>query len=205
MVTKINRKDCITHFPKFPLRGYDYVNEEDVISYPKVYKSYILTFSSKTFKGHIRQLGDQLGKLIECLEFASLIFLGDTELSWLNQDNDYKPVKTAQEYLTNHKIGKRFNGGLKIDRNEIPIFIMHLGWLVRCNASLPYFHFLDEKQSILGNVCKYGNVHINSLSKSGNEQLITALEKSSFKYLDSNTCYNQFGSTSRIPGRRTTF
>jgi hypothetical protein len=202
MLTKINRQECIKNYPTFPLRDYDYSKDEEVFSYPNVFKSYVFTLRSKTFKGHIKQLGIQLSKLIESFQFEALIFLGDTELSWLNQNNEYKPAKEAQEYLQAHKIGKRFNGGLKIGRGELPSFVKHLGWLTRCNASLPYFHFVDADQNILGHICKYGNLHIDTLNLSADKQLTASIKKTNFKYLDSSNCYNQFGKTSRIPGRR---
>src|SRR5689334_5065104 len=119
MPVKLNRQDCLKKYPNFPLRAYDNVKDEEVFSYPGVIKRHVVTLSSKTFKGHARQLGIELTKLIKGFNFESLIFLGDTELSWLNQDNEYKPAKEAQQYLAAHNIGKRFNGGLKIDLEEL--------------------------------------------------------------------------------------
>jgi hypothetical protein len=202
MLIKINRQDCLKKYPTFPLSSYDYAKDEEAFFYPKVFKSYILTLSSKTFRGHIRQLGNKLKELTEVLNFAALLFLGDTELPWLHQDNDYKPAKEAQQYLTENKIGKRFNGALQVDKSELPTFIKHLSWLTRCNASLPNFHFTDKGQNFIGNICKYGNLHIDTLNETTDKVLKTAIVKSDFKYLDGNHCYNQFGKTSAIAGRR---
>lgn len=202
MLIKINRQDCLKKYPSFPLRSYNYDKDEEEFYYPKVFKSYILTLSSKSFKGHIRHLGTELLKLTKQLGYSDLTFLGDTELPWLHQDNDYKPAKEAQQYLVDKKVGKRFNGALQVDNSELISFVKHLSWLTRCNASLPYFHFTDNGQNLIGNVCKYGNLHIDTLNEATNKSLNIAITKSDFIFLDGNNCFNQFGKTSAISGRR---
>ena len=158
--------------------------------------------ASKSFKGHITQLGIELLKLTNQLNYDNLVFLGDTELAWLHQDNDYKPAKEAQQYLVDNKIGKRFNGALQIDNSELLAFVKHLSWLTRCNASLPYFHFTDKGQNIIGNICKFGNLHLDTLNEATDKSIRAFVDESRFIYLDSNNCFNQFGKTSSIVGRR---
>ena len=131
------------------------------------------------------------------------IFLGDTETPWLYQDNDYKPVKAAKEYLTFHKIGKRFNGALQVDTAELPTFINHLAWLTRCNAALPTVHFIDKGQNIVGSICKYGNLHLDTLNEQTDKVIALLVESSKFEFGDKNSCYNLFGKTSAISGRQT--
>ena len=189
-------------YPSFPLRNYDYDKDEEVFFYPKVFKKYILTLSSKTFKGHINQFGTELLKLTKQLAYDNLIFLGDTELAWLHQDNEYKPAQEAQQYLVDNKIGKRFNGALQVDNSELVPFVKHLSWLTRCNASLPYFHFTDKGQNIIGNICKYGNLHLDTLNEGADKLIRAFVDESKFIYLDSKTCFNQFGKASAIAGRR---
>jgi hypothetical protein len=201
MIIKINRQDCLSKFPSFPLRSYDYDKDEEVFIYPKIFKSYILTLTSKSFKGHVKQLGTELLKLTKQLGYNNLILLGDTELPWLYQDNDYKPAKEAQQYLIDNKIGKRFNGALQVDNSELVTFVKHLYWLTRCNASLPYFHFTDKGQNIIGNICKYGNLHLDTLNEATDKLIRAFVGDSKFIYLDGNNCFNQFGKTSAITGR----
>lgn len=202
MLHKISRQDCLQQYNCFPLRSYDYEKDEEVFFCPKAFTSYALTLHSKTFRGHIKQLGIELTKLIKQMGFDALIFLGDTELSWLHQDNDYEPAKRAQQYLIKNKIGKRFSGALQVDISELFTFTKHLGWLTRCNASLPDFYFLDAGQNILGSICKYGNLYIDTLKAVADESFTTNVLKTNLTYLDSNGYCNQFGKTSVIAGRR---
>jgi hypothetical protein len=204
MLIKLNREDCLSKYPSLPLRTYDRDEDEEIFHYPKVFKSYILTLASKSFKGHVRQIGVELIKLIKELGYDNLIFLGDTELAWLYQDNDYKPAKEAQQYLVDHKIGRRFNGALQVDSSELLQFVKHLSWLTRCNASLPYFHFTDDGQNFIGHICKYGNLHIDTLNKATDNLLKVCLDNTNFEFLDGHICFNQFGKTSAIAGRRIT-
>jgi hypothetical protein len=203
MLTQIRRKDCLNQYQTFPLRGYDYDKDEETFFYPKVFKSYILTLPSKSFKGRIRALGIEVTKLVRVLQADRLIFLGDTETPWLYQHNDYKPAKEAQEYLADKKVGKRFNGALQVDTAELPTFIKHLAWLTRCNAALPYFHFVDQGQNIIGHICQYGNLHLDTLKEQTDETLKQFMDNSNFKYGDHNSCSNWFGKTSAISGRQT--
>lgn len=203
MLIKINRQDCLKQYETSPWRSYDSKKDEEAFFYPKGYKNYILTLPSKSFKGHAKALGVQVTKLAEALHTDTLIFLGDTETPWLYQDNDYKPVKKAQEYLTANGIGKRFNGALQVNIAELLTFVKHLAWLARCNAALPCFHFIDERQTIVSHICRYGNLHLDTLNEQANRNLEQLVENSRFEYGNTYSCYNRFGKSGAIAGRRT--
>jgi len=197
MPKKINRKDCLTKYPKFPQS--DHLNED--YFFPKVYRGYILMLSSKSTKGHVKSIAKEISNLIQYLRAGSLVFLGDTETPWLYQQNDYKPAMSAFQYLSEKKVGRKFNGGFEIAVDELPIFIAHLFWLVRCNAALPIIHFLDKDQDFIGSICQYGNIHFFTLNKRSDARLQDALIKSPFTILQEEKCYDQFSKTGRIKGR----
>ena len=144
MLIKIKRQDCLDKFPKFPLREYNFIKDEEEYFYPIVYKSYVLTLDSKSLKGHTKKLATELTNLTEKLGFECLIFLGDNKNCWLTKlslgRNDYQLLQDALQYLLDNNVGKTFNGALKVDNSELSTFIKHLFCLVRCDASLPYFH-----------------------------------------------------------------
>ena len=202
MLTKIKREDCLNQYKIFPLSNYDFEKDEDNYFYPEVFRSYILTLPSKTFRGHVSSLGLELTRMVKAFDCGALIFLGDAKTPWLYQNNDYNPVKVAQNYLTANKLGKRFNGAIQPGTSELPTFIKHLAWLTRCNASLPIFHFIDSSQNILGHICKYGNLHLRTLNKHQDNLFKAFMERSKFQYTDRTGCYNWFGKSSAMPGRR---
>lgn len=203
MLSKISRQKCLDEYSVFPTRSYDHEKEEEEFFCPKIFKGYIFTLTSKSFKGHIKVIATELSRWMKEYGSETLIFLGDNELAWLNQENDYKPVKEAQQYLKDNKIGKRFNGAIQVGISELPTFIKHLSWLTRCNAALPYFHFSDEGQNIIGHLCKDGNLHLDTLNEETDQQLRTFIETSKLEYQVGDYCYNQFGKSSVIAGRKT--
>jgi len=202
MLIKINRQDCLDKYSKFPLSWYDELKEEIDHTYPQVHYSYILTLPSKSFSHHIKLLGGKLAKLLDAFGFETLIFLGDTDTAWLFQDSNYKPVKKALNFLKDNKVGKRFNGALQVDKKNLPTFITHLSWLSRCNAALPYFYFTDTGQNIIGTICQYGNLHIDTVNKETDVIFKDLIAKSQFDFLIDKICYNQFSKTSAIKGRQ---
>ena len=199
MFKKINRKGCLAKYPKFPQS--DHLNED--YFFPKVHRGYILKLSSKSIKGHAKNLAKEIGNLILGLGADSWVFLGDTEIPWLYQQNDYTPAKSAFQYLSEKKVGRKFNGGFEIAVDELPIFIAHLFWLVRCNAALPIIHFMDKNQDFIGSICQYGNIHFFTLKKRSDHRLQNTLIKSPFAILQEEKCYDQFSKTGRIKERQT--
>jgi len=201
MLVKIDRQEAINKFPNLPLRYYNPKEEEYVFNYPKVFANYVLTLSSKSYKGHIKLLGTQMVSLVNNLGYDKLIFLGDENIAWLRRLNTYENFQDALQYLIDNKISKRFNGALQVATEEIPTFIKHLAWLVRTNGILPYVHFIDPQQKVIGNICQYGNLHISTKNKMADKNLKAAIAKSSFKYLNNTSCYNKFSKSGAIKGR----
>jgi hypothetical protein len=202
MIIKISRQDCLDKYTKLPLREYDKSKDDYDSYYPKKFSSYVLTLAAKSYKGHIKLLGTEIKRLTLNFGFDSLIFLGDVKIPWLYRDSDYKPAKEALQYLVDNKIGKRFEGALQVDTTQLPTFIKHLSWLVRCNTVLPYIHFTDKGQSLIGSICQYGNLHIDTLDKKADNILKTLVDKSKFEYLGDRNCYNKFSKTGAIKGRQ---
>jgi hypothetical protein len=202
MLKKLSRKNCLSKYKSFPLRSYDEDQDEETYFFPEVFKSYVLTLPSKSFKVHITALGVELANLSSAIEAESLLFLGDTETPWLYQNSDYKPVKQAQEYLADKKVGRHFNGALEADTIELPIFIRHVSWLIRCNAALPYIHFINKSEDFIASICQYGNLHLSTLNSEADNILNDFIDNSIFEYGDTNSCRNSFGKTDAIAGRK---
>jgi hypothetical protein len=202
MILKISRQDCLAHFPKFPQRIYNGEYNEETYIYPEIVSQYILTLPSISFRGHAKLMGIQLAVLLHQMNIDELIFLGDTTLSWRYQENEFKPVRDALQYLVENKIGKNFNGAIRVDNIDVPLFIKHFAWLVRCNASLPYFSFTDPGQNIMGRFCQFGNLHLDILNQDAVKNFKKALQKTTFEQTSEEFCFNRFGKSSAIHGRR---
>lgn len=198
MPVKITRKNAFDRYPAFPWS--DHRKEE--YFFPPTFKSEILTLSSGSAEEHARVLSQALTAFAQHVGYESLVFMGDSPTPWRYQDNDYAPVKTALQYLKDNRIGEKFNGALEVDIAELGEFTAHLFWLVRCNASLPVFYFMDRLQSITGCICKYGNIHISTLNEMAHIIFENAVPAGGFKYLRNAMCAEPFEETSAIPYRQ---
>ena len=201
MLIKIHRQNAIKLYPILPLRRYDRRKDEDVIKSPKLFANYVLTVPSKSYRGLQKSLGTQLTSLVKNFGYDQLIFLGDIDIPWLKQLNNHKGYQDALQYLVVNKIGKLFNGAIQVDITELPIFIKYLSLLVRLNGILPYIHFTDPGQNVVGNICQYGNVHISTKNKTCDKRFKEIVSKSQFIYLKDTTCTDRFSRSNSIKGR----
>ena len=57
------------------------------------------------------------------------------------------------------------NGAIEVDISELFDFIQHFYILTKCDGSLPYFHFMDKGQNLIGYINYTGEVRIDTLNK----------------------------------------
>lgn len=198
MISKIKRSDFLAQYPDFPQADY----YRDIYTFPQIIDRYILYANAKSAKGLAKNLATQTKLLIAGLGYERLLFLGDTKIPWLYQENDYKPVQHALDYLKANKVGKHFNGALDINIKQLSEFCRHLFWLVRCNASLPYIYFSDPGFNLMMSFCKYGNLHLCTLNELTDARFNEVLKETQFYISEDGQCYNQFSKTNRINHRR---
>ena len=196
MIAKVKRLDCLRKYAKFP----QIYNESDFF-YPKAFYCYTFTLPRTSINVYVKKLSQQFTQLIELLKFDTLIFLDDYKMPWRGQDNEYKPAKRALQYLIEQNVGKRFNGGLEVNLGDLSEFSKHLFWLSRCNASLPTFHYMDKGENILGYLCKYGNLHVQTLNKRIDNKFQYIIGNIEFLLVNGN-CRESFSKSGRIKGRR---
>ncbi|MEO5684921.1 MAG: hypothetical protein ABIQ88_19920 [Chitinophagaceae bacterium] len=169
--------------------------------YPKVFASYVLTIKATSYRGQVNLLATEIANLTKHLRYEHLIFLGDEKTPWLDKASDYKSAMGGLEFLIANKVGKRFNGALLTDIANLPTFIKHLTWLIRSNTLLPYVHFMDKGQNIVGSICQYGNLHIDSLNKRADRFLKDFVSTSQFDYVFDKRCSEKYSKTG-IKGRQ---
>jgi hypothetical protein len=181
MARPISRQECLELYPQFPTS--DDMKEESF--FPEVLKSYIL---KSDFEGDVEKLSLDVAGWVRSMGFEELIFLAETEMPWLSQKSDVEQVKDAFQYFHAQKIDLTFNGGLIVEYIEVFEFVKHLFWLTRLNAAFPIVYFTDRNQGLIGNLCKYGNLHIFTISEDIDKILPTLVNESQFKLTEGLTC-----------------
>jgi hypothetical protein len=204
MLIKIDRQEAINNYPILPLRQYDRKKDEEVFKSPKVFANYVLTLPSKSYRGHQKLLSTQITLLAKNLGYDHLIFLGGNDIAWLRRLDTYDNFQKELQYLADNKIGKRFNGALQVDTDELPTFVKNLSWLVRTNGIVQYVHFTDPGQNIVGDICQYGNLHISTKNNTADRKLKAIVSESQFEYLTDTNCHNKFSKSGAIKDRTIT-
>lgn len=169
----------------------DYFNEHKDVDpfktnaiYPFVSEKALVS-SKKNKKVFLNDIGETLEALRSELQQKHLIVLGDWPTPWLQQNNDYAPVKVALNYLKT-KILSSFTGGFQLKQKELIDFIPHLFWLTRCNASLPCFMMTFETSKTVFSLCKYGILHVDFYDKKEQEFILNFF--SDRKFLEVEYC-----------------
>lgn len=185
MLLKIKRQDCLDRFSKFPTRAYDKIKDEDVFSYPEVYAFYWLKLVSKSTTARTKMLATEIAALFQKLNIDKLIFLGDTNCPWISKSSaertDVKSLIKAITYLTENKIGKRFNGAIEVDISELFVFVQHFYTITRCDAAFSNFHFMDKGQNIIGFIHYSGELRIDTLNKKTNDIFLDSIRTTKFQ------------------------
>jgi len=182
-VTKIKREQCLLLYTQFPI-----TKNEDEYFFPRSVTDYRLGILACSEDEHNTVLGLSFTQFIQELDIDALVFLGDSDTPWLYRDSDFKPAKEALAYLVAHKLGKRFNGGLKVSIDELPVFLKHIAWLGSTNTVLPIVHFMDPMQRLVGSICHYGNIHLSILDKEIDERVVIAIENVGLRIVEGNNC-----------------
>jgi hypothetical protein len=169
MLQKISREDCLMRYPVFPLRHYDEASDEEECYYLKVISGTWMELGVDSGENLTTRLAQELTSLFACLKVEKLIFLGDTGQSWITKQGskrkDYLPFTQAVDYFIHHHIENAFNGAVIVDKGELGTFLYHFYTLVRCDASLTYFHFIDNNQQFLGTIHYSGQIRIDTFDK----------------------------------------
>lgn len=137
--------------------------------FPPIHKMYFLSVAKAPKTRYIRKMSVAAAGLIRELGYGTLIFIGDGKSPWLHRYQKSagisKSIDGAIQYFITNKLGKRFNGALKVNTSELSEFVRHTYWLTSPNAALPIFHFMDEGGNILGSICQYGIIHFYTLNR----------------------------------------
>ncbi|TWR30609.1 hypothetical protein FPZ43_06635 [Mucilaginibacter pallidiroseus] len=193
MLIKIPRYKFFKHYPDFP-KSNDYHNK---YSFPETYDYYIFsTPPAKSTVGLSNNISLGLTKLVKVLGYHGLYFMGDTTIPWLYKKHHYKPVQKALDYIADSNIKSTFNGALYADVSELPIFVRHLFWLERCNGVVSNPYFTDSGFNIIGNICKYGNIHLSTINELTDDLLNDVLAETPLSIFEGESC-----GSSAIPHR----
>ena len=175
-------------------------NVETISLEEKYTGTVIYNFPYAPVENYAESLAEGIVTLAEKLEWLAVICMLVYPKPWLGQENDYKPVKKALDYLKSIGVTDDFTGGIIANGTELQELMKHLFWIFRCNASLPYCFFSGIEKEFVGSICQYGNVHFHFYAET--EMIRTNHETLGLGMVEIEQCYENFSDTGAIEGRR---
>jgi hypothetical protein len=187
-------------------REVEFNQRKDKIETVSVKDKYIneIVFRFPTNKAdeYVDQIGRGLESFTNKLSWKSIMFLLEYPTLWLDQDNDFAPVKKALDHLRSIGVTKDFAGGFKVSGQELKALTKSLFWIIRYNASLPDCYFSGLDKDFVGNICRYGNAHFYFYSEKLRQEVIEEGERIGAQIISEVGCQDNFEETSKIEGRQ---
>lgn len=182
----------------------DYNRMKDNVQVSSIKESYagtlVYNLPFAQIDDYARNLAESIETLAEKSAWQEVIFLLVYPIPWLKQQNDYKPVKSALDYLKSVGVTNDFTGGFKANGNELKELVKHLFWIFRCNAALPYGFFSGIDKDFAGSICKYGNIHFHFYSET--EMFEIRNNCLDLGMIQIERCFENFSETGAIKGPR---
>lgn len=164
--------------------------------------SIIAKLEVSTFDIFIENIGQSLVRLSSALGWEEVFVICDTRSPYLAKGNTYKTARNAVQNLLAMGMTRTSTEGVVLNENTISGFFASIFWIVRCNASAPGICFSSPNSNIIGNLCKYGNIHFECYSQTERGLLKDALKASSFIEVPSGICRENFSASGAIDGRQ---
>jgi hypothetical protein len=182
-VEKISRSICLIKYRKLPLCEYEKVSDEYIYYYPKVKSIYWLKLENDS----VKNISKEITNLIRKLNIEILIFLGEMDKPWISKSTasriDYKPLVETIEYFKSNKIEKKFNGGVKVQIEELEKFIFYFYTITKCDGGFFDFNFIDENQNFVFYIHYSGEIKIFTLNGKSNKHFLNIVAGT--KFIDS--------------------
>lgn len=165
-------------------------------------ESCIAETEATSFDQFLELIGPAFIKLSEVMDWKEIHFITAYRDAYLTQKNDYPPAERAAEELKKLGIGDDYAGGVIAKRNETFMVLGPFFTLQRYNASAPYVNFAAAGFSVVGTLCKYGNIHFDCYEAHEFILLKEALLQSGFTVPVDGICEDKFSHSDLCEGRR---
>ena len=180
MVEKISRDICLIKYRSLPLCEYDKTIDDYILYYPKIFSSYWLKLADESNTN----ISKEIVSLIKKLNINHLIFFGETNKPWISKftssRTDFKKLINAVEYFKSHKIEKKFNGGVKIEINELYKFLQNFIIITESDGGFYDFNFIDEDENFVFYIHYSGELKLITLNENSNINFQNSVNETHF-------------------------
>lgn len=197
MIKIRTRAQTLRLYPEFPTSDY----KKDFYYYPKRFGNYVLTVASGSEKEYPSKLSESLKELFNLMGLEEITFMADSNAPWLLQNSSSEALINSTRYLRSLLNCNVFRGSITVSDVDQKELIFHLFVITRFCASLPIIYFTDAKANILGNICHFGNVHLDVINEDFVNLFEAGLIESNFSLIENKLCEERFSGSDKIVGR----
>lgn len=165
-------------------------------------RTFIAETRYESFSTFHQNIGKLVKQLIELLNWNEVLLISDSTKPYLSQINGYPAVQDAEKTLFEFGLDRNYSGGIIASASAIDDLFTSLFSIVRYNASAPYIFFSTPNSSIVGILCKYGNIHFEVYDERNEEKLLAAIGKSELSIVHTGNCMENFSDEDIINGRQ---
>jgi hypothetical protein len=149
---------------------------EVLINHERIAEHKLISAETSSEK-YLKDIANSLTELSQ--QYGDLIMLGDWNTLWSLHQNNNKKALEAKAYFFK-SIDPSFNGGFRLNENEINEFIPHLFWLTRCYPELPQLHIGFSNSNTIFNICRYGVLHLDFYDELEQPEVLQFLSERSY-------------------------
>lgn len=180
---KISRDICLIKYRKFPLFEFEKETDKEVFYFPKFKSNYWI----KLTENSNQNISTEITNLLKKLEIKELIFLSERNKPWISKFTasrvNFEPLIKTIAYFKTNKIYKKFNGGVKIKKNDFEEFILNFYTITECDGVFFDYNFTDENQNFIFYIHYSGEIKIHTLNKKTDEKFLKIIAET--KFIDS--------------------
>ena len=180
MIKLINRDLALIKYRNFPLLAYDETLEENIFYCPECIGSYWIKLKDE----NNTVLIDELLRLLYSFEAEELIFLGQIDKPWISKPMSKRfglaIYNKAIRFFKNNDIWTKFNGAVKVQREDFRVFLSHIFTLTKFEAYFWDYYFSDESQNILFSIHYSGEIQVLTLNEETNNNFLFFVKNTEF-------------------------
>lgn len=161
----------------------------------------IVEMTAGTFDDFTANVGRSFSRLADAMHWEEFALISDCRRPILAQDNDFPPVRQAEDRLLHLGFTKTDANGFVADTEGLSAILGNLFWIARCNASAPYILISPGESATVATLCKYGNFHVDFYRMEERARFESKLPQSGLEIEMDGICRERFSDDGAISGR----
>ena len=142
--------------------------------------------------------------LLRDLDIRTLVFVLEIQRPWIEHESFFPPVEAAMDRIASLMPDSHFNGIIRVDFENLRIFLPELLWMIRGLSGLPTCYFSGLREPFVGQFAPYGGVQLDFYNRAFENSFVRLASSYDFEELAINELPGHTQGDSFIEGRQLT-